>query len=72
MIDIEKGTITQGDKTESIKKFEVWFLCPLGITPDRTQAISAAVGLEFDPHLTVIPAVVVFGDTLQEQYMRSG
>ncbi len=71
MIDMERQEITQGDKTEKIKAWEVWFLCPLGITPVAEQAIEMCKALDMDPRVGVMPIPIAKGDTLEEMSLAS-
>lgn len=66
MVYVDTNEIIQGEKTEPIKKWEVWFMIPFGLTPDFKQAVDACKKVDFDPQMNVVPVPVAISETMYE------
>lgn len=70
MVSLKENLIIQGSKEEVIIEWQTWFMGPLGVTPNRKQAIESCERLDMDPDLCVAPIAVAVGTTLHEVYLR--
>jgi len=66
MINMETQEIVQGGKTERIKEWVVWFICPCGVSPEVNEVIDLCKTLDMDPRLNVMPVSMAKGETLTE------
>ncbi len=66
MLSYEFGKIIFGDKTETIKQFNVHFQTPFGLCASLEQAVLACKSRDIDPELNIRPVVVAEGETRYE------
>ena len=69
MIDLVENNITQGNNTEQIERWEVWFITPFGLTPDCQQAVQRLQSVDLDPRTCMKAIPVAMGETLWEPAM---
>lgn len=58
MISLTENVIVRSRKARQITDWQVWWMTPFGITPDREEAIERVRKLDMDPELTVSPIPV--------------
>lgn len=70
MISLIDRTISIRGRTETIKKFEVWFVTPLGLHDELEDAVNRCVSGDLDPDKAVQTVCVAVGETLYEVMCR--
>ena len=61
MIDMINGVIRQGEQTEKLVNWAVWFWTPQGLATSLPEAVQLCQELEIDPRVCV-PCCVAVGE----------
>ena len=66
MIMIVDNTIIQDGVIDPIKRWEVWYMTPMGITPSLDEAREMCTTHDLNPETCIIPRCVAIGALLYE------
>lgn len=67
VIDLKTRMLTQGEKSEPVIRFELWWRGPGGLYIGLQEAVTFCTDNDYDPNLCVQPAPVAISNTLTEE-----